>query len=179
MLHAAGQYIQLTGTKCRDFTAEDRKREGQLLTELGKQVAVLGLQAALHNHMGSIAETPEQIDAVPEASDPRYVKLLLDVGHYFMAGGNPATAIRKYGDRIALLHLKDVIPSTDVTARNWVELGRGAVDLPQVFAALHEIGFKGWAIVELDSVPQGSGRTPKECALISREYLTGTLELVA
>lgn len=52
----------------------------------------------------------------------------------------------------------------------WVELGRGRVDLPAVFAALRKVNYRGWAVVELDRVPVPS-RTPKESALISRQYL--------
>jgi inosose dehydratase len=44
------------------------------------------------------------------------------------------------------------------------------VDLRGVFAALTEVGFRGWAIVELDRVPDPS-RTPKDSAIIAREYL--------
>ena len=38
----------------------------------------------------------------------------------------------------------------------WVELGRGKVDLPAVFAALDKVRFNGWAVVELDKVPDSS-----------------------
>jgi hypothetical protein len=51
-----------------------------------------------------------------------------------------------------------------------VELGRGKVDLKKVFAALDEIGFKGWAVVELDRVPDPV-RSPRESALINRAYI--------
>jgi len=51
-----------------------------------------------------------------------------------------------------------------------VELGRGTVDLKGVFAALKQVGFTGWAIVELDRVPDPS-RTPKDSAIIARDYL--------
>jgi len=39
-----------------------------------------------------------------------------------------------------------------------------------VFAALDAIGFDGWGVVELDSVPDGA-RTPKESGAIARRYL--------
>jgi sugar phosphate isomerase/epimerase len=44
------------------------------------------------------------------------------------------------------------------------------VDLPGVFAALKKAGFKGWAVVELDVVPD-KARTPKESGQISKSYL--------
>jgi inosose dehydratase len=51
-----------------------------------------------------------------------------------------------------------------------VELGRGRVDVPGVFSALADVRFDGWAIVELDRVPDPN-RTPKESAEISKRYL--------
>jgi len=53
----------------------------------------------------------------------------------------------------------------------FVELGRGKVDVKGVFAAMREIKFRGWAVVELDAVPDPEHRTPKESALINRKYL--------
>ena len=45
----------------------------------------------------------------------------------------------------------------------WVELGRGKVDLSAVFAALDKVRFKGWAVVELDKV-QSIPREPRRSA---------------
>ena len=55
-----------------------------------------------------------------------------------------------------------------------MELGRGRVDLPGVFAVLREIKYRKWAIVELDRVPD-PGRTPKEAAETNRRYLLETM----
>jgi len=174
-----GSYLQLTDSsrpKGRQPVAEDYKKVGRLLTEISKRVVDTGLQVAYHNHMNSLSETPDEMDRVMQESDPRYVKLLFDVAHYVQGGGDPAKAIRQYRDRILFLHIKDVesiTPAPEVNSGRpyrFVELGRGRVNLSAVFAALKEINFRGWAIVELDAVPD-KARTPKECALISKKYL--------
>ena len=67
-------------------------------------------------------------------------------------------------------------PEDPKNAENFLELGRGKVDLPAVFAALHKINFRGWAVVELDAVPDKS-KTPKESAAISKKYLEERLGL--
>jgi inosose dehydratase len=118
---------------------------------------------------------PANLDLILENADPKFVKLELDTAHVVAGGGDPAKTIEKYHDRLLFLHLKDVvdIPADTPKARypfQFVELGRGRVDLPAVFGALDEVGFKGWAVVELDRVPDSS-RTPKQCAQISRDYL--------
>jgi inosose dehydratase len=117
-----------------------------------------------------------------DASDPRYVKLELDIAHYQQGGGDPVKAIRTYRDRLLFLHIKDVEGPLEAGTGDpkhsyrFVELGRGKVDLPACFTALKEIMFRGWAVVELDSVPDKS-RTPKESAVISRKYIEEKLKL--
>jgi inosose dehydratase len=67
------------------------------------------------------------------------------------------------------MHIKDVErPSKSVY--RFVELGHGLVDVPAVFEALNKVGFRGWAIVELDEVPD-SAHSPKQAAADNREYL--------
>ena len=172
-----GLYLQLTdGRPKRSLDAADYRRLGRLMTEIGKRTADIGIPVAYHNHMNAIGERPEEVDAVLEATDPRYVRVLLDVAHYHQGGGDPARAVRTFADRILLLHIKDVqspLPGNTGDAMRsyrFVELGRGKVDLKAVFAALNEIKFKGWAIVELDAVPD-KGRTPKDSAIIAKQYL--------
>jgi inosose dehydratase len=172
-----GMYLQLTDTRPkRSLVAADYRRLGRLMTEIGKRTADLGVPVAYHNHMNAIGERPEEVDWVLEATDPRYVKLLLDVAHYQQGGGDPASAIRKYADRLLFLHIKDVQSplaghtGDPMRSFRFVELGHGKVDLKAVLAALTSVGFKGWAIVELDAVPD-KARTPKESAVIARQFL--------
>jgi inosose dehydratase len=171
-----GLYLQVTDERPKDraITPADYKRLGKMLTEIGKRTADLGISLGYHNHMGSLGERPEEVDQILQAADPRYAKLELDVAHYFQGGGDPAKAIEKYSDRLLFLHIKDVEPLTgNADAKRpyrFVELGRGKVDLPAVFDALHKVNFRGWAIVELDAVPD-KARTPKESGAISKKYL--------
>jgi inosose dehydratase len=171
-----GLYLQVTDERPKDraITAADYKRLGRLITEIGKRAADLGVSLGYHNHMGSLGERPEEVDQILQATDPRYAKLELDVAHYFQGGGDPTKAIEKYGDRLLFLHIKDVEPATgNADAKRpyrFVELGRGKVNLPAVFDALHKVNFRGWAIVELDAVPDMT-RTPKESGAISKKYL--------
>ncbi|HLH08960.1 MAG TPA: sugar phosphate isomerase/epimerase [Terriglobales bacterium] len=171
---AGGMYLQIIDRKPKHQpTAADYKRLGQLLTELGKQTADIGIPLGYHNHMGALGQTPEAVDRIMAACDPRYVKLELDIAHYF-EGGDPAHAIRKYRDRLLFLHIKDVKQFTPESnpkpLYEFAELGQGKVDLPAVLAALREINFRGWGIVELDGETE-SKHTPKESAEVSKSYL--------
>jgi inosose dehydratase len=177
---AGGLYLQVIDErpKNREITTADYKRLAQLLTEVGKRTADLGVPLGYHNHMGAMGQTPEGVEQIMEAVDPRYAKLGLDVAHYFQGGGDPAKAVEKYSDRLLFLHLKDVerLPLGAKQSYRFVELGRGLVDLPAVLDALRKINFRGWGIVELDGETDQS-RTAKESAIINKKYVEEKLGL--
>jgi inosose dehydratase len=175
---SGGLYLQILDKLTsydRSVTPDQCKRLGRLLNELGKRTADIGIPLGYHNHLNTLSQNPANLDLILENSDPKYVGLELDTAHLVAGGGDPAKAIEKYHDRLLFVHLKDVhdIPADTPKARypfEFVELGRGRVDFPSVFAALEKVKFHGWAVVELDRVPDKS-RTPKESTLISKTYL--------
>jgi inosose dehydratase len=174
---AGGDYLQVIGArpKNRLVTDDDYKNMGHLLNDLGKRTADMGVQLGLHNHMYSLGQSAGEVDKIFDAVDTRYAKLELDVAHYWAAGGDPAKAIEEYRNRLLFLHIKDAVDVTpskesDNKPYRFVELGQGKVDLPAVFAALQEIQFRGWAVIELDG-PTDPSRTPKQSAEISKNYI--------
>ena len=177
---AGGRYLQLIDDRPRgrDVVPADYQRLGDVMSEIGRRARAIGVTAVYHPHMGSMGETPEGSAEALRATSPSDVKLLLDVAHYQAGGGDPVAAIRTYRSRLAMLHLKDLRHTARGGRRDFefVELGRGEVDLPAVFAALRRERFDGWGIVELDAVPPGGG-TPKESAEISKRYLAERLAI--
>jgi inosose dehydratase len=174
---AGGMYLQIIDNrpKGRMVTPDDFKHLGKALTELGKRTADLGIPLGYHNHMGSTGERPEELDQIMSLSDPRYVKLELDIAHYFQGGGDPVKAIEKYSDRLLFLHIKDV-EQVSKSVYRFVELGHGLVDVPAVFESLNKINFRGWAVVELDEIPPNV-HSAKEAAAANKEYLHEKLGL--
>jgi Xylose isomerase-like TIM barrel len=67
-----------------------------------------------------------------ENTDPRYVDFQLDVGWAVIGGEDPVALIEQFGDRIELLHVKDV---ADIASRTQTTVGQGIVDWRAVFAA--------------------------------------------
>lgn len=174
---AGGEFIQVIDQrpKGREVTKDDYARVGRLLTALGQQTAGVGVPLVYHHHMNSTGEKPQEIDAILQAADPKHVGLLFDIAHYQQGGGDPVQAIRRYRDWIRVVHLKDVKPATNTQRYEFVELGHGRVDVKGCAAALRDIGFGGWAIVELDRAEPGS--TPKACAAANADYVVKTLGL--
>jgi inosose dehydratase len=169
--------VQATSGKRPDkVDPAELKQLGLTLNEIGKRTAELGFPLVLHPHMGQLVQNPEDVDGVMAATDPRYVKLLLDTGHFAAAGGDPVKAIKTHGKRLGMLHIKDVADKPgEKKGYQFVELGQGKVDFRAVFTALRASGFHGWAVVELDSVP--AGRAPKDAATANKQFLEKTVGL--
>ncbi|MEO5995859.1 MAG: sugar phosphate isomerase/epimerase [Chitinophagaceae bacterium] len=178
-----GNFIQVTnGSRPKDRapSEEELVTYGNLLTAIGKQTKAVGVETTYHNHMGQLGQTPEEVETILKTTDPAFVSFELDTAHYQQGGGDPVTAIKKYKSRLKALHIKDVRNNpTPTNARGYqfVEIGQGRVDFPGVFKALDEINFKGYAIIELDGVPD-KAKTPLECAVISKTYLNKLLNNV-
>ena len=170
-----GTSIQLTNSLRKKGVKPEEKdliRLAEVMNELGAKTKEIGIQSTYHNHMDQFGETPEEVELLVNHMDPSKIRLLLDVAHYFQGGGNPAEAVLKYRKVLHSLHVKDV-RQTEPRYR-FVELGQGKVNLEEVFANLDKIKFKGFAIVELDAVPD-AGKTPLSCAETSKEFLKGKI----
>lgn len=170
-----GSSLQITNTS----RPKDRKPTKEELTKYAKNMSAVarvvleetGIQPTYHNHMHQLGETPEEVEIIVNEMDGRYIKLLLDVAHYHQGGGVPADAVLKYKNVLFATHIKDTNPDIEnKSGYRFVELGQGKVDFPAIFKNLNKIGFKGWNIVELDSVPV-KGRTALESGQISKTYL--------
>ena len=147
----------------------------------------LGMRVVLHHHAGTFVETPAEIDRFLAETDPELVGLLLDTGHAVYGGADPLDLLRRHGERIRYVHLKDAraseldrVRATDIAMEDawkrgvFCPLGEGVVDFPRVIESLRSRGYAGWLIVEQDVVPDAAGRLvppPFESAKRSRAYL--------
>ncbi len=159
------------------MTDEGFEKLARLLETLGRESNALGHPLAFHNHVGTFVETPEEVDRLFDISDPELVGACLDVGHYQLGGGDPVAALRRYGERVVHVHLKDVDASVarqmragevngfldGLRQRIFTEVGSGLLDVSGVLAALAERDYRGWIVVEHDT----TWRAPSESAAMS------------
>jgi L-ribulose-5-phosphate 3-epimerase len=94
-------------------------------------------------------DTYKLLQMIEDCGGSRALGVYLDVGNATSGGMDPAAEIRAAGDRATLVHVKDWNPA-DRTERR---LGAGAVDMVASFAALREIGYDGYLVVELPPDP--------------------------
>ena len=56
------------------------------LNKLGKVAVDRGFKLCFHHHMGTVVQTAEETDRMMRQTDPRYVFLCYDTGHFTFAG---------------------------------------------------------------------------------------------
>jgi inosose dehydratase len=122
-------------------------------------------------------------------TDPRYVFFCPDSAHLTAAEIDVPGMIRRYGERMRYMHLKDLRAGSIEERRNqkagikvasgseqlpiFCELGHGVIDYGPIMSALQDIGYHDWLTVEIDV----SLTTPKESLRICRDYLEEKLGL--
>ncbi len=152
-----------SGTRPGDYQAL-----GSALDQVCDIAEAHGLVACYHPHLTTIVESPDELDRLMPLTRMAFCP---DTGHLAAGGGDPAELIRSYGNRLQHVHLKDV----RLDPVEFVPLGQGSIDFSDVLAAVHESGYDGWLMVELDSYPGD----PAEAAQISKAYLDRLLNPAA
>lgn len=145
-------------------TAEDYVRLGAGLDRVVDIAEAHGLAASYHPHLGTMAESPDEIERVFEHSR---IAFCPDTAHLAAGGGDPAALIRTYADRVGHIHLKDLTRTPLV----FQPLGAGELDFDDIFAAINEIGYDDWLVVELDTFDGD----PRAAAETSRAFLDSYL----
>jgi len=130
-------------------TAGDWKRVCRTLNGIGRAVREQGLVLAYHNH--DFEFVPFDDGTVPfhlllTETDPRDVKLELDVYWVAKAGLDPVQQLRSGQDRIVLVHLKDL--GADGST---VEVGRGVLDMEKIVRAALAAGARHLFVEQDDS----------------------------
>lgn len=153
------------------------------LNKLGKlSLEKYGVALTFHHHMGTVVQSAAETDRLMEGTDPQYVSLLFDSGHFAYCGENPTELVQRHAKRIKHVHLKDIRP--DVVARVREERlsflegvrqgaftipGDGCVEFDPIFNVLAESGYEGYMVVEAEQDPAKAN--PLEYAIRARKFI--------
>ena len=149
------EYVWITVPPHRTVSFETYCRQANAFV---KAAAYYGLKAALHNHLGTRVESPQELDDFMAAVPGAY--LLLDTAHLHAAGGDCVETIRKYHDRLAAIHFKDVfIKDETIELDRWperlrfCELGGGnaGMDFQPIVRELQDHHYDKWVLIEHDT----------------------------
>jgi inosose dehydratase len=150
------------------LTAAEMVEFGAKLESFAAYLTSQGVTLVYHHHMGTIVETPGEIDALMAATGP-HVHLLFDAGHCAFGGGDPVAVLTKHVGRVRHFHAKNI--RADVVARvrsegmsflQGVVAGaftvpgdqEGAVDFGPLLKILKGAGYDGWIVIEAEQEPK-------------------------
>src|SRR5262249_42521949 len=88
------------------FEEEKALKKAEEMNRLAKICHSNGLVFAYHNHNPEFANHNAEIEALAEATDPKLVSFLMDAGHGYWGGGNPAHFMARHSKRIYGCHVK-------------------------------------------------------------------------
>ena len=121
-------------------TAEDWKRVCRALNSIGQVVRSHGLVLAYHNHdfeFVPFGDGTTPFHLLMTETDPRDVKLELDVYWVAKAGLDPVRHLQDSRDRILLVHLKDLARDGSTA-----EVGEGSLDFERIVRTALAVGVK-------------------------------------
>lgn len=141
-----------------------------------------GIALTFHHHMGTVVQSLAEVDRMMENTDPEYVSLLFDTGHFTYCGEDPLEVIKKYVHRIKHVHLKDIRPEVveqvkkenmsflaGVRAGAFTIPGDGCINYDPIFKVLEEAGYEGYMVVEAEQDPAKAN--PLEYAIRARKFI--------
>lgn len=150
--------------------------------QIGELAGTIGFTAGVHNHMGQMVQTEQEIDRFLSMTDPKLFGFSPDSAHLHLADCDVVGTIDRYKDRIHFLDYKDAKWTTPT--KDWVhpngkvlakdssiarffssiyDLGDGEVDFPGCHRVLKSANYRGWICVDLDTARQGPRADYQRC----------------
>jgi sugar phosphate isomerase/epimerase len=183
--HVVGhKYIVCPWLDEKQRNPEGWKKAAELFNKAGEASQKAGIQFCYHNH--SFEFTPMEgadgklaYDVLLAQTDPKFVKMEMDLCWISVAGKDPVAYFEKYPGRFPLVHVKDYVNDPNATSSyagatgsvefkgRLADVGKGTIDFKRIFAASDKGGIKHYFVENDDA------KTPFEDIKISYDYLSG------
>ena len=156
------------------LTLEDWRWNAGEFNRMGRQVKAAGLQFGYHNHTPEFAKADGVVpyDELLRLTDPSLVTFEMDCGWVKVGGADPVAYLRKYPDRISMLHVKEFKPlaadAAPGTRPEPTELGRGSTDFRALFAAVSKGKIKHCFVEQ-----EGFDMPPFESLKVDADFMRG------
>ena len=124
-------------------------RLAESFNRLGELCRNEGVTFSYHNHAFEFAPlgATTMWDVLVRETDPELVHLELDLYWVRYGGADPETLLRDLGDRISLVHLKDMASDEQ---RSDMPVGEGTMPWPELLSTADEAGVE-WYVAEQDN----------------------------
>lgn len=141
-----------------------------------------GISLTFHHHMGTVVQDSDEVKRMMDNTNPEYVSLLFDTGHFAYCGADPLEMVKTYADRIRHVHLKDIRPEVVQKVKDnglsflegvrmgaFTIPGDGCIDFDPIFEVLEKAEYEGYMVVEAEQDPVKAN--PFEYALKARAFI--------
>ena len=117
------------------MTLDDWHWVADEFNRIGAKVKSAGMQFGYHNHMGEFDKENGVVfyDELIAKTDPKFVAFEMDCGWVYAAGSNPLAYLKRFPQRIQMLHVKCMSRGNDGKYHS-VVMGRGFPDYHPIFA---------------------------------------------
>jgi len=159
------------GSMAAGLTLDDWKWNAEQLNRIGELAHKAGIRCGYHNHNMEFRSHGGVVayDELLRLTDPALVTMEMDIGWVVTAGQDPVAYLRKYADRISMLHVKDVRKDLQVTTElkaQTTEVGSGKIDWKALFAATRPETIRHYFVEQ-----ENFAGSPLEAVKTSFEYL--------
>jgi sugar phosphate isomerase/epimerase len=136
-------------------SADGARQLAEELQKAGERLAKAGITLSYHNHSFEFQKFDGKtaFETILDLTKPEHVKIEFDTYWVQHGGGDVAAWLRRLGDRVSLLHLKDM--GMVLRDQIFVEVGEGNLNWPAILDAARAANVR-WYIVELDTCPRDS-----------------------
>jgi sugar phosphate isomerase/epimerase len=131
----------------------------------------LGVRILIEPEPGLLIESSGQFLELFYDLDSTVFGLNFDVGHFFCVSEDPAELIRGMSGVFDHFHLEDIAATRE---HHHLQLGEGAIDLPNVLDTIEEIGYDGFVTVELYTYEHAARDAARDALKYLRKWRQNT-----
>lgn len=162
---AGSKWIVQAGYPGARYTKLDEvKKLAETFNKVGELAKSFGLKFGYHNHREEFRAIEEQIpyQLYLELTEKSLVAFQMDIGHVANEMADYRTYLKLYPGRFGCLHIRD----TDVVTKIATEMGRGHVELEDVFNLFANAGVEDYYVEQ-----EEYNYTPLESVKMCYDYL--------
>jgi sugar phosphate isomerase/epimerase len=158
------EYLICSSLPSEGQTVDNYKRCADTFTKAADVCKKANIVFGYHNHDYEFQKVDGKplYDILLTNTDPKLVKMELDLGWVIVTGNDPITYFNKYPGRFPLWHLKDM----DRAKQESTEFGKGNINIKQMLQNMKKSGVK-YFFVEQEEYP----KTAMESARYDFDYL--------
>ena len=161
--------LAANGVKRAEYKFADHKANVvAALNDYAKAAVDAGVGTGFHQHTGTAVESRDEVYALMDSADTKYLKFAPDVGQLQKGGADAAKVIKDFASITMHMHLKDY--SGGEYFAGYCPLGEGKVDLVGILNTMEASGHAANIMVELDRSPS-TPITAKATAVTAKAFL--------